>query len=1401
MIVIIEAKEYFVKVSLVLNQEKVTNSKKELSFEGIKTVKSDKGFKNYEFGYVFDPDKEELFLEVYSVGVDKTNGRNNYFTEKRIYPKNSQNGVYQLKAGPNRVDMSRVFGIDDNTPFAYHYVLKNKETKYHETMVDAGNVLDFRNSRNDGGAIYNLHLPTTSHLSRGGSMKLVIVDSQKVGKVYNDKNIIVDDTNLIRRAQKGIKTISNRFGGTLAGLEYAVDKGEYDMFNRIISLPVFTDDDFTAHAYWNKNCMQMASSLGNINNFASLQRKMFAHGLNFVSDGAFVNEGLQGIHFKHMLKWGVESPYYNWFKAPGLKDSPLSMGVFVKNKEYISHKVVNSPYNYNQQSDGRVTISNNKDYDSKRPTYIQFFDTRLVDEADKNDKKHLIKKYAQMSLENVYSLHSHNDSVYLYSFEINPKDYNANIKRLNEYNEKAPEAQKAPLNSPLAARILSKNSTFDVEAKYESGFETWDANPDIAKLNFVYSHADTKSLKNLPKEERKAEISKLLSANYQVQDYAVTSGQFWTQKTDDILRLAIAQNLKNIDVSNPSLVYEKIAKKSNGKIFPKTLTAEVSEAEVKNVINGRYFNKRTLSKEDKKSQILEGLMNTPLDSFEFGDNLVAVLGSPLISKRATTLTDIGVSRYDLFKAGNKNLQSQYKETYEMMDKLYQNEMSDYAVKVLHAVENSGVVDKLFDGDKVTEFGKYVLPLVLPEIAKFAVVKSFAPKVKVNVDEKSGEIAYDYNALKETHLQGIGITNSGSPQDEARMVISKMRKGIKHLDVSPESDIVQSIVKSLKGTSVESFKLADLIVDKTQSGLDWRIDATKDIADVEALRNKNNNFDYTWQSIINFWKKFNQGVIAKNPNSYTVAEVTNETDLYNEGYGSYSDKFRSVNDIISKFQRETGITSIAMYSYFFSDIQKLFANIFESGTQYENDNYSDRQWMVYNMMNSFLNSGSLDYINYAYTFIGNHDKPRALHCSAIDMQKFYADLTNDKDPNYYENRLNAYKIIKDKFMDYIDPKVVENYDFSAVSSKAVAMGYALRTSAIKVLEDYKNNGKLSEPEFDAAFRAISKSVSDLVNGKYNGTRFDPDAFGIKPIDVSIAKVIKQAQKQYGLNLPPDVAKSYEDDIFQKTVEPAITRLLGMMKYLVALPGMPTLFDGDDMGATGYDTKTKNMYLQCRQRIHDEWVDEESDKYKKFIKKHKKEFDDVMKVRKMPECNALNNGTPFMLPPQHGSNGEICPAILRQSTDGRMAISIFNTTAFHNNHEADYSPQNVHLDSLNLNFEVKNDGIGGTFADRMNGKDKLGVHGIKEGTKFVNAENPNDIYYVRETNGNYYLKRHVNNHDAPIDFSNSTLILYHVPQGTPLTFTGRMDVKLPAQMIANKYSNSGLDDCGKKLALIK
>lgn len=1388
------------KVSLNLGKNNAEIQKQNIAFGGFKVVKSEDGFKEVEFAYPYDEDKEDCYLELFRLDKDSYN---NYFSTGKIYSKKGADR-YKMSPGSNRIDLARTYGIDDNTPFAYHYVVVDKKNGYTKTRIDAGDSIDERSFNNDGRSIFNIVLPSKSDISRGGSMKLVIIDSQKVGYVYNDYNVIIKDEELAKRGENGIKTIANKFGGTLAGLETAIDNGEYDGYSRIISLPIFTDDDFSAHAYWNKNCFQMASSLGNINNYASLQRKMFAHGLNFVSDGAFVNEGLEGVHFKHLLKWGEKSPFYNWFKASGIKDGPLAMGVFGKNKKYISHKIVNSPYVYNQNAIGHVSIKKNPMYDSKKPTYIQFFDRRLVSDSEKTDTRSLIKTYSKMSTDNVYNLHTHNDSIMPYAFEIDPEVYNFNIKVLNQYN-KSSQHGFIRLNDPEAARILSKFQNFEVEGKFESGFETWDANPDIAKLNFVFSNADTKVLKNFKPQERKQEMQKMIRGNMQVQDYAITSGQYWTQKTDDILRVSIAQQLKNIDADNPSLVYSQIMKKADGKVFPESLKAQLSKREVENVLFGMYKSKRPLSEDNKKAQILEGLMNTPLDSFEFGDNLVSVLSSPLISKRANVSSEIGVPRYNLYKAGNKNLPAEYKKTYEQMDELYAKEMADYASTVLELVDTLlPEQSKLFDGKDVTEFGKYVLPIVTQTIAKFAVIKSLAPDIDVAIDRRSGELSYDYKALKQVSLETLGISNPSSPQDEAKMVISAMRKGIKHLDTSLNSELIESLVKTLKDTNVHSYQLADLIIDKTQAGLDWRIDATKDIADVEALRNGNTNFEYTWQSVIDFWKKFTQGVIAKNPNAYTVAEITDEKTLHDMGLGYHSNKFSKYSDIVTKFQRETGMTSAANYSYFFTDIAKMFTKCFEDGSSWEDSNYLQR--LLFEKMvggnDPYFKSGSLDSLMYSYTFIGNHDKPRALHCAALDMGMFYTDLNYKEN---YENRLKAYKMINNNFFDYVNPNDVNNYDFSAISPKAIAMGYALRKAFIDVLNDYKSNPENNFPDekFNAAFKAISQSVSDLSRGKYMGKNFDADAFGIKPFDVSIHMALEQARALYGFRLPPEFGNNFEKDAFEKALDPAISKLLGMMKYLVALPGMPTLFDGDDVGATGYDSKTKNMYLQGRQRVHDEWAEVGNKKYKDFIAKHKKEFNEIMSLRKNPKCNALNNGAPFMLPLQDakdayndGNNFKV-PVIFRQSTDGRMAISVLNPSGLHSDYEKYYSPQKLTMDSIKLNFETQKDANGNEHTVFCDGADGVGIPGLKNGTKFVNAKDENDVYYVNELDGKYFLKH--GSGDGRITVDDTTLILYHAPENQPLTFTGLYNTQ-PSTAVINAYETKESQQ-GKRLAIIK
>ncbi len=1370
------------KVSLDLKNEKLTNNKA-ISFEGYKFVKSPDGFREFEVAYPYDDNKDNCYLEVYKLAQDNYG---NYYTTGRAYSR-TYGDKYLMKPGANSIDLAREFGIEDNQAFAYHFLLVDKQDKvFPRVRVDAGDIIDERSNENENRHIFNVVTPNKSDLSRGGSMKLVIIDSQKVGYVYNDRNQIVLNKKLEKRGQEGIKTLTNKFGGTLAGLEYAVDKGEYDAYGRIISLPIFTDDDFTAHAYWNKNCMQMANSLGNINNYASLQRKMFAHGLNFVSDGAFVNEGLQGVHFKHVLRWGEDSPYFNWFRASSLKDGPLSMGVFAKNKDYISHKIVNSPYMYKQSPIGTVSIKANPTYDSKKPTYIQFFDTRLVTDEERYDTTSLIKTYSKMSTPNVYDLHTHNDSIFPYAFEINPETYNKNIKNLNRYNDSNPDNW-ISLKSPNAARLLSKFENFVVDGKFESGFETWDANPDIAKLNFVYSHTDSLSLKNYQTDQRKIEMEKILRGNIQVQDYAVTSGQFWTQKTDDILRLHVAQNLKNIDDNNPQKVYNHILAISDNKILPEATKASVSLEEVKNVLSGLYNHKRKLSDEDKKSQIIQGLMNTPLDSFEFGDNLVSVLASSMISKRASKKSEIGVSRYDLFKAGNPHVQKDYAHLYSQMDKIYTNEMYDIANTVLSKLDSYLPEDKkLFDGDNVTEYGKYVLPLLTSEISKYSVVKALAPAVEVAIDRTSGEISYDYNYLKGVSLQALGISKPASPQDEAKMVLNALKRGLKNIDTSDESEIIESLIKTVKDTNLASFQLADLIIDKTQSGLDWRIDATKDIADVEALRNKHNNFDYTWKTVTNFWKMFTQAVIEKNPNAYTVAEITDVDNLHDRGYGYKSAKYPSKRDIIPKFLRDTGLTSKANYSFFFNDISKIFTKNFEDGSSFSDAGYLQK--LIYNKMvasnTPFIRAGSLDSLMYSYTFIGNHDKPRALHCAAMDMELFYTDLTY---PDNHKNREIAYRIIHDRFDNNpIPAHEVRQYDFSAVSPKAIAMADAIRPAFVNVLNKYQYDYHYNKEVFDQAYIPISRAISDLAQGKFLNKRFDPEAFGIKPIDVTISMVLKQAKEVHGFRLPNVEADKYENDVFEAVMDPALSKLLGIMKYLVALPGMPTMFDGDDAAATGYDTKTKNMYLQGRQRVHDEWLQKGSAKYKEFLDKYKGYFDEVMAVRKNPKCNALNNGAIYTLPLNKAQNGILVSSILRQSTDGRMAISIFNPTGLHNDHRRNYQQNNIYIDRLYLNENFdKNEG----------------VSGLRKGTIFRNSKDDNDVYKVEiDENDNYYLTRVYNNNNVPIPLDDTTLVLYHVPNNVSLSFTGSNYYKPSGNITAELYKNKELE-LGKNLALVK
>ncbi len=1340
------------------------------NFTGFNHKKSETGASEFEFNFPHDSNKYDCYLEVFSVKKDKNA---NYNVNKMLT--NTDLGVNSVKLNNSGVKIDMGYAYDElsnKEPFAYRYKLVDKRDNSKSFyQVDAGSVIDY--SKNGNFDKFNLVMQDGTQVSKGGSMTLAIPDSYAVGWVYDEKGKPALNKNIQEKAKYATRTFSNKMGGTLAGIEANVDKLKKAGYTRIVSTPIFTDDSLSSHSYWNKNCMQMSNSIGNIDNYASLQKKLFKNGINFVSDGAFVNEGLEGIHFKHMLKWGEKSPFYNWFRASGLQSGPLSMGIFAKNKDYVEHKIVNSPYKYEQGTDGQIKISKNPDYNAKKPTFVQIYDSRLVSEADKKDTKNLIKSYDKLDTGNTYDINNHNDTVVPYSFEINPETYNKNVKNLNSYNKNADK--KIMLDQPLAAKFLTQSESYVLEDKFENGFETWDANTDIAKLNFVFSHADTKRLENLPRHEREYQTQLIKAKNFEAQDYVVNSGKYWTRKTNDILNEYVAQELKNVS-SDPKKAMAQIQALTQKGELP--ANNDINENIVKNVIKGDYESKTTKLTDNYKELTLQSIMSLPLDSIEFADDTSAVLSSSFITNRATKADQIGMSRYEMFKAGNPQVTTENKDIYKKADTLFTEDLFRFTNDVMQKV-NKNLGGKLFDGDKVSKLGKYVLPLVNQDIAKFALVKAVAPNSQAKMNE-DGTVSYDYNKLKEeTTLASMNIL-ADSPEDEANLVIKRLKSGIKNISLKDKDAITSAVTKRLEGLNENSFALAEMIVDRNNAGLDWRIDAAKDIADMDALRNGNANFKDEWSSVIDFWRNFSKGVIGENKNAYMVAEVTDEFALHDN-----SGKFSTAKDAVMKLHQEAGMTSIANYSYFFTDVANIFNKDITTGVTLD---ANGRERKIFDKMvgsDNYLNSAPLDSILYSYTFVGNHDKPRMLHCLSLDMELFHTNFADN-----YNHKKIATAILKDKMYNQVTDADINSIDFNKVSNKAIAMADAVKGGFGKALGQVFYGQKKDE-----AFSAISKSIADLASGKYMDKEFSADAFGTKPFDTTIKYVIKQAEAKHGLNISKEEKSKLFNATFETILKPSMTKFQAMMGFLVSLPGNPTMYAGDELGMTGYEEKAKNVYIQNRNAVRWDWL---NDKNKQFVQDFYNKMNETMALRDRPELKALNDGAPFTLDLHKDvQTGKPVSAILRQSADGTMAVTLFNANNVNLDKEAEYHPTHVKLDSISLH---------------TTNNDKVGLRGgLKAGTTFKNADNRDkSLYKVCEDKGNYFIKRFNNEEDYRyvmstgkyrddnrVDMYDSTSILYSVPEKTEKT---RVMYNPQYNFATNPYKTVSKAETGSKLELL-
>lgn len=1064
---------------------KIGSITQNVGFKGYQHVKNDVGETVMKFNYPYNPEEEDCKVEFYR--VQRTDNFNYKVLEKIAEQTLSPEGV--------DVNLQDITNLDKEDTFAYKVILTDKRTGTVREVADTGVKIKnlgngeygFRVSENDPETDYKFTLVSrkgTTPMVQGAGY-LITPDSYMPGAKYKgfydaDTGKIEYDEKYQKEAENSVKHFSRVYGGSMAGMELMIPEIKEQGYKVIFSTPIANGSKAWSLGYWNKNNMQVSSNMGNTENFASFFRELYTNGMKYVYDGTFTSEGLEGIHFQYAMRWAEQNPQsYYWFRMEGIKNSNLGLGVVPKNAENLRYRVINSPYNYELQSDGTYKKVENPDYKSDKETLFQVYDASQAGEDQLKALDKAIDRYNNLKAGNPLGVNTHDDTVINYVCQIDPKEYEKRIDVINNLNKNY--GKNIKLDSEAGTLLAGQFSNFKINKKTEGGFVAWDANTDMVKMNYHLSAYDEKNLQAIVDPgQREAERQRRIRGAKEVQDMAIQAGRYWTGKVKDIQTIYTAKTLgsaKTVEALNNLIQKGRLPHE-----------AALNSNTLNNILNGNYMlsPKGVLSKDDV---IVKSLMKLPLDSLELGENTAGVLSTSYFSNRATTDETIGKTRFELLKENNPHLVEPYVKVYNKVNDLFTHQLKNFADEIIKKV-NETSSEKLIDSDgELTEYGEYVMELVGQDITKYALLKALAgDNFKTKILD-NGEMTYDYELLmNNTSLKALGI-NADSPTTEARMLEEKIEKGLKKLSKTDIDHLSDSIQKRIAGTDTMSFRIAEAMVAKASLGLDWRLDALKDIADMDAVRNGENSFDDNLDEVIKFWRRFVQAVKEENPNSYIVAEVTDIADLMRDTYGLMScpyngetnigQKYNGEPDAMAKFFNETGITSEAGYSYFFTDLLTSFSRDFERGTNISNTHNAYK-----NRLRLLLQTRSVDYLRNLYTFMGNHDKPRTIHGLALDMELFHANLLNQDNYNFAENRKFRQDVIQimsgAKTHADIPIELRLNVDnngyFLTTSTKAVAMN--------KLLMDIVYND-MKEILSDKDQKLIVDALIDLANGNYLG----------------------------------------------------------------------------------------------------------------------------------------------------------------------------------------------------------------------------------------------------------------------------------------------------------------------------
>lgn len=1008
----------------------------------------------------------------------------------------------------------------------------------------------------------------------------------------------------------------NKAGGDLDSIVKYRD--EIEPYRYVMTNPYFGKDSKSSHKYWGENFFQVPS----VSKFREVLIDLYKEGKGYIADGAFTSQSIQSPMFQNVLKYGKDSPFYHWFKINGrlrlgVLPDPIQSSNPKREKaiEHIGFKIVNP----------RGT----KDYDPKKPSYIQFFDDRLASKDQQFDSKNLIKRYANSNPKDHFDITTHQDSVLPYYFELDYTDKSVR-QRFSGYSRKM-------LNDPEIKDKLDSFFSFknyDIVRKGRSGGANfWDGNVDLVKMNL--------SNPNI--------LEGNVEGYYNAREHLYSVATYWTQFAHDSLfeyltqcfskgekgRKLVAQIAEKNGVTSQEL---QLALERACSDEPNSNALVVSaKAHINNIIDNFRFETLDVSPQ------IQAIFSMP----EFAE----YMKTPQVKNRLFNFTIETLRRLD-----GCTPEAIIEPSSEVND-------------VLSTEKNRP--EEANNGVKLTTYGQYMANILAPRILSYAVLKAMFPQDSAYIDSKDGMLKVS-KAMRERSQYEAGVMPSGNFKDEALQLGKIIYKRLDRESAiyGQQTDLVEQIASTdVSKYKLDGFQMAESLLKLTGGGLNWRFDAAKDIGDLNTNRNGLRTFEDSWDDVIEFWGEFIKNVRAINPSSYIIAEVTDLYSFY-EGNKNYRNEAvatlgggaseTEINELAGQlmaqdwgkyknhvtaermFYEKTGATTGSNYSVFFGFTPNLFGQNFEKGNI--TGDFANMDSLKTNIEN-FLKSGPLLYLTHSHIFVDNHDKPLAPFCLALDMGAYLSRFGINSGSDTNEDDIKHAKEAAIRVFG----QQPENYD--KISSKAVVVADFLRKAFAEELK--------FKPE---KLEIINEAIADLALGEFK-TKIHPDylraeSFGQNPFDISIKDVMEQAKYIAACNeeewFSDEESKKLQDAVFKTAMEPALQKMTKMSDFLNSITGVPFFFAGDNMGSTGYEYASKNISVANRNLVHHEWIQRDSKEYKPEIREYYDRMQASAGLYKQYGLSAIAGGMPISLP--QGTNDLY--AILKYDDKGSNVLHVFS-----------------------------------------------------------------------------------------------------------------------------------------------